>query len=158
MLGFLFLLAGLWAFIRPVNTFFALASVLGLVLLFAGTSDIVRGVASRGETPYWWTGLVSGVALLLLGLWVSTDDPADTLARRTFLILFWVGVMALFRGISSIMLAFTLRHLGRTPAGEVTGGTSGVDVADVVPPQERRAPATPQETPRTWEPRPSGRR
>jgi uncharacterized membrane protein HdeD (DUF308 family) len=140
VLGFLFLLAGLWAFIRPINTFFALASVLGLVLLFAGTFDIVRGVASRGETPYWWTGLVSGVALLLLALWVSTDDPSDTLARRTFLILFWVGVMALFRGISSIMLAFTLRHLGRTPAGEVPAGRSAVDVTDVVPPQERRAP------------------
>jgi uncharacterized membrane protein HdeD (DUF308 family) len=139
-LGFLFVLAGLWAFVRPIDTFFALASVLGLVLLFAGTFDIVRGVASRGETPYWWTGLVSGVALLLLALWVSTDDPADTLARRTFLILFWVGVMALFRGISSIMLAFTLRHVGRTPAGEVPGSAGGVDVADVVPPQERRAP------------------
>jgi uncharacterized membrane protein HdeD (DUF308 family) len=149
VLGALFVLAGLWAFIRPINTFFALASVLGLVLLFAGTFDIVRGVASRGETPYWWTGLVSGVALLLLALWVSTDDPSDTLARRTFLILFWVGVMALFRGIASIMLAFTLRHVGRTPAGEVPGGPSGIDVADVVPPQERRAPATSPEVPRT---------
>jgi uncharacterized membrane protein HdeD (DUF308 family) len=148
-LGLLFALAGLWAFIRPINTFFALASVLGLVLLFAGTLDIVRGVASRGETPYWWTGLISGVALLLLALWVDAGDPQDTLARRTFLILFWVGVTALFRGISSIMLAFTLRHIGRTPAGEVTGDTSGLALSDVVPPQERRAPAASSEAPRT---------
>src|SRR5688572_5059719 len=47
-IAFLFLLAGLWAFIRPINTFFALASVLGLILVFAEAFEISRGVASRG--------------------------------------------------------------------------------------------------------------
>ena len=68
-LAVLFLLAGLWAFIRPIDTFFALASVLGLILVFYGASEIARGVASRGETPYWWADLVSGVLLLLLAAW-----------------------------------------------------------------------------------------
>ena len=39
----IFLLGGLWGFIRPVNTFFALASVLGLILVFYGAFEIVRG-------------------------------------------------------------------------------------------------------------------
>ena len=46
----IFLVGGLWGFIRPVNTFFALASVLGLILVFYGAFDIIRGVASRPGT------------------------------------------------------------------------------------------------------------
>ena len=147
--GFLFLLAGLWAFIRPIDTFFALASVLGLILLLYGAFEIVRGVASRGETPYWWVGLVSGVLLLLLALWVSSSDPQTTVARRTYLILFWVGFMALVRGFTQIMTAFSLRHLGTEAAGRGPGATGAGDVTSAVPAQARREmgqPDTAQQT------------
>jgi uncharacterized membrane protein HdeD (DUF308 family) len=146
VIGVLFVLAGLWAFIRPINTFFALASVLGLILVFSGAFEIARGVASRGENPYWWTGLIGGVLLLLLAVWASSADPQASLARRTYLILFWVGFMALIRGVTQIMLAFTLRHVGRTtpkrssdPAGDVT--------TEVPAPEQREsAAAAPRET------------
>jgi uncharacterized membrane protein HdeD (DUF308 family) len=133
----LFVLAGLWAFLRPIDTFFALASVLGLVLFFAGAFEIARGVASRRENPYWWIGLVGGVLLLLLAVWASRADPAATIARRTFLILFWVGAMALLRGVTQIMLGFALRHLGAAARGD-DSGPGDVDVTAVVPSQERR--------------------
>src|SRR3982751_2552087 len=55
----IFLLGGLWAFIRPINTFFALVSVLGLVLVLQGAFEIVRGISSRDENPYWWLSLAS---------------------------------------------------------------------------------------------------
>jgi uncharacterized membrane protein HdeD (DUF308 family) len=138
VVGFLFLLGGLWAFIRPIDTFFALASVLGLVLLLYGAFEIARGLASRGETPYWWVGLVSGVLLLLLALWVSTSDPQTTVARRTYLILFWVGFMALVRGFTQIMTAFSVRHLGAAAAGRGPGAAGADDVTAAVPAQERR--------------------
>ena len=38
------------------------------------------------------------------------------LARRTCLILFRVGFLALFRGFSQIMLAFSIRHAGEEAA------------------------------------------
>ena len=107
------LLGGLWALIRPVNTFFALASVLGLILVLQGTFEIVRGVASRDENRFWWVGLVSGILLLLLAFWVSSSDRVFNLASRTYLILFWVGFMALIRGFTQIMLAFSVRRAGR---------------------------------------------
>jgi uncharacterized membrane protein HdeD (DUF308 family) len=47
----IFLLGALWGFIRPVNTFFALASVLGLILIFYGAFEIIQGVASRAVKP-----------------------------------------------------------------------------------------------------------
>jgi uncharacterized membrane protein HdeD (DUF308 family) len=110
------MVGGLWAFIRPINTFFALASVLGLVLILQGAFEIVRGVSTRGENPYWWLGLVSGVLLVLLAFWVSASDRVFQLQARTFLILFWVGLWALIRGVTSIVLAFMVRHAGRSVA------------------------------------------
>jgi uncharacterized membrane protein HdeD (DUF308 family) len=116
IIAVIFLLAGLWAFIRPVNTFFALVSVLGLVLLFQGAFEIVRSIASRDESPYWWLGLASGVLLILLAFWVSGSDRVFNLNARTFLILFWVGLMALIRGVTEIVLAFSIRRVGREVA------------------------------------------
>jgi uncharacterized membrane protein HdeD (DUF308 family) len=113
VLSAILLLGGLWAFIRPINTFFALASVLGLILVIQGAFDIARGLASRGENPYWWMGLVTGGLLVLLSFWVSGSDRVFVLAQRTYLILFWVGFMALFRGITQIVFAFGIRHAGR---------------------------------------------
>jgi uncharacterized membrane protein HdeD (DUF308 family) len=116
IIAVIFLLGGLWAFIRPINTFFALASVLGLVLVLQGAFEIVRAVSSRDESPYWWLGLVSGVLLVLLAFWVSSSDRVFELQARTYLILFWVGLMALIRGVTSIILAFMIRHAGRSVA------------------------------------------
>ena len=110
----IFLLGGLWAFIRPINTFFALASVLGLVLVLQGAFEIVRGISSRDENPYWWLSLVSGVLLILLAFWVSASDRLFELQARAYLILLWVGLMALIRGVTSIALAFMIRHAGRS--------------------------------------------
>jgi uncharacterized membrane protein HdeD (DUF308 family) len=109
----IFLLGGLWALIRPVNTFFALASVLGLVLILYGSFEIARSIASRGMNPFWWLNLIVGILLILLAFWVSGSDRVYALRQRAYLILFWVGFMALFKGISQIMLAFGIRHAGR---------------------------------------------
>jgi hypothetical protein len=40
---------------------------------------------------------------------------------RTYLILFWVGFLALFRGFSQIMHAFTIRHAGQAAAIDPAG-------------------------------------
>jgi uncharacterized membrane protein HdeD (DUF308 family) len=114
VMAVIFFLGGLWALIRPVNTFFALASVLGLILIFYGAFEIARSIAMHGLTPYWWIGLVTGILLILLAFWVSGSDRVYSLARRTYLILFWVGFMALFKGIAQIMLAFSMRHVWKS--------------------------------------------
>jgi uncharacterized membrane protein HdeD (DUF308 family) len=53
IMAVIFLLGGLWGLIRPVNTFFALASVLGLVLIFYGAFEVARAIFSRTINPYW---------------------------------------------------------------------------------------------------------
>src|SRR4029434_433399 len=123
ILAAIFFLGALYGFIRPVNTFFALASVLGLILIFYGSFEIIQGVASRAVNPYWWVKLITGILLILLAFWVSGSDRVYALAQRTYLILFWVGFLALFRGFSQIMLAFTIRHAGHEVAAAL-GDTS----------------------------------
>jgi uncharacterized membrane protein HdeD (DUF308 family) len=120
VMAVIFLLGGLWGLIRPVNTFFALASVLGFVLILYGSFEIARSIASRAMNPFWWTGLIVGILLILLAFWVSGSDRVYNLRNRAYLILFWVGFMALFRGITQIMFAFGIRHAGRQADGPAT--------------------------------------
>ena len=109
-LSVFFVLGALWAFIRPVNTFFALASVLGLLLFLQGFVTLMRGFALREESSYWWLDLVAGGLLILLAIWVSTSDRVWDLAGRAFFILAFVGLMAIFRGVSDLVLAFSLHR------------------------------------------------
>jgi uncharacterized membrane protein HdeD (DUF308 family) len=118
----IFFLGALYGFFRPVNTFFALASVLGLILILYGTFEIIQGVALREVNPYWWLNLVTGILLILLAFWVSGSDRVYALAQRTYLILFWVGFLALFRGFEQIFLAFTVRRAGRDAAAVDAAG------------------------------------
>ncbi|HEU4356704.1 MAG TPA: DUF308 domain-containing protein [Actinomycetota bacterium] len=113
LMAFIFFLGGLWGLIEPVSTFFALASMLGLILVFYGAFEIARAVSTRAMNPYWWIGLITGVLLLLLAFWVSGSDRVYALAQSTYLILFWVGFFALFKGIMQIVLAFGIRHAGK---------------------------------------------
>jgi uncharacterized membrane protein HdeD (DUF308 family) len=109
VMAVIFLLGALWGFIHPYDTFFALASVLGLVLVFMGTLEILKATMTRAVNPLWGLGLTSGILLLLLGIWASQQFyPA-----RAELILLWVGFMCLFRGIGQIVLAFGVRKADR---------------------------------------------
>jgi uncharacterized membrane protein HdeD (DUF308 family) len=122
IMAVIFFLGALWGFIRPVNTFFALASVLGLILIFYGSFEIIRGLASRAVNPYWWVQLITGILLVLLAFWVSGSDRVYALAQRTALILFWVGFFALLRGFSQIFMAFAVRHAGTEAAAVDAAG------------------------------------
>ena len=105
LLGIFFIIGAIWAFARPFNAFWSLASVLGLLLIFKGTLDIIAAVVTRDVNPSWWLGLVTGILELILGFWASQQAfPA-----RGALLLLWVGFFALFRGISEIVTSFELR-------------------------------------------------
>jgi uncharacterized membrane protein HdeD (DUF308 family) len=108
LLGVLFFVAAIWSFIDPVGTFVSIADVLGLLLIFKGTFDIISSIMGQPVNSVWWLGLVAGLLELFLGFWVSQQYfPA-----RATLLLLWVGLYALFRGISSTVFAFHLRAAG----------------------------------------------
>jgi len=105
----LFLLAAIWAFTEPKQAFWALASVLGFMLLLVGVYEIARAFATKAENEGWWLGLTVGILYIVLAFWVSQQlDPV-----KGQLLLFIIGIFALLRGISEIVLAFALRSAGK---------------------------------------------
>jgi uncharacterized membrane protein HdeD (DUF308 family) len=103
LLGALFVVIGVIAFIHPGNTFAALAAVLSFYFIIKGGFDLAVALARHGQ-DFWWIQLLLGVAQILLGFWAAGD-----FGRKTVLLLVWVGAAALIRGISQIIAAFTIR-------------------------------------------------
>ncbi len=105
LMGVIFVAGAIWSFVTPFGAFWSLATVLGFLLIFKGTLDIVESVVSQPANPIWWLGIVTGILEVGLGFWATQQYfPA-----RALLLLLWVGFYAMFRGISEIVLAFELR-------------------------------------------------
>jgi uncharacterized membrane protein HdeD (DUF308 family) len=95
VMGIIFLFGAGWSFARPYDAFWTLASILGLLLIFRGTLDIITSVSTREVNPTWWLGLLVGILEILLGFWAAQQYRPVQGA----LLLIWVGFFAIFRGI-----------------------------------------------------------
>ena len=74
-------------------------------LLFKGAADVFSSIAFRNDIPLWGLGLAVGIGEMLIGLW-AVGYPGRSLA----LLLVWIGVGALLRGIGDIVLGFSSRR------------------------------------------------
>jgi hypothetical protein len=105
LMGVIFVIGAIWAFASPFGAFWALAAVVGLLLILRGSLDLVTSIFAREINPTWWLGLVTGILEIVIGFWASQQAfPA-----RATLVIFFVGFFALFRGIGDIVLAFEMR-------------------------------------------------
>ncbi len=107
LMGVIFVLGAVWAFASPFGAFWALAAVVGLLLILRGSLDLVTSIASRDVNHAWWLGTTAGILEILIGFWASQQ----VFPARAVLLIFWVGFLALFRGISDIVVAFELRSV-----------------------------------------------
>jgi uncharacterized membrane protein HdeD (DUF308 family) len=106
LLGLLFLIGGFIAFVWPASTFVVLARLIGWYLLFLGTFEVIDSLSSR-RTDLWWLRLIAGAATVGIAFWA-----VGSLERSVTLLVLWIGLGALFRGVNQIFLAFEYRHLG----------------------------------------------
>lgn len=104
--AFVFIAAGIVAFVHPGNTFAALAGVFSFFLVLAGTFDIIVAISARREIDVWWLQLIGGIVEVAIGLWA-----AGYYGRSAVLLIAWVAVIALVRGVRDIVLAFRVREL-----------------------------------------------
>src|SRR5271165_5926405 len=105
LLGILFLGGAIWAFVHPFGAFWSLASVIGLLLILEGGFVLITSIDSRVINSAWWLGMFAGILMLFVGFWASQQ----ALPARAVLLIIWVGLLALFRGITEIVLAFELK-------------------------------------------------
>jgi uncharacterized membrane protein HdeD (DUF308 family) len=114
LIGVVSIVAGLIALIWPGQTFLVLAAIVGWLLLFYGIIDIVFAFSTRHLEGLWWMQLISGIIMVLLGFWAIAPDNATVATYRgAVLLVVWIGVAALFRGISDIIVGFRLRSAHR---------------------------------------------
>ena len=96
---------GIVAFVHPGNTFRALAAVLSFYLVIKGTVTIILTLAGGRDLDLWWLTLITGIVEVALGFWAAGDW-----GRSEALLLAWIGITALMRGIGEIVFAFGLRR------------------------------------------------
>jgi len=106
VLAFVFIAAGIVAFIHPGDTFRALAAVFSFLLIIAGTFDIIISISARREIEVWWLQLIGGIIELLLGFWA-----AGYYGRSAVVLVAWVAAIAIIRGVRDIVLAFRVREV-----------------------------------------------
>ncbi|MGZ3583730.1 MAG: HdeD family acid-resistance protein [Ktedonobacterales bacterium] len=110
--GVIFVIGGIYALINPVQTFLAVADLLGFLFALVGIFWIIEAFATMDVNSLWWLGLISGFLMVLLGFWAG----GQFLTTQAYTLLIFAGIWALFHGIGDIIKAFSIRQLRRMPA------------------------------------------
>ena len=106
ILAFVFIAAGVVAFVHPGDTFVALAAIFSFFLIFSGTFDLITAIAARHEVDMWWLQLIGGIIEIALGFWA-----AGYYGRSAVLLVAWVAAWAIIRGVRDIVFAFRVREV-----------------------------------------------
>ena len=102
ILAVLLVVGGILSFIHPKDAFVAVASITAFMFLFVGILDVIVALSNR--VGLWWVRMIVGFVCIGLGFWASGD-----FGRSATLLVAWVGAFALLRGITHILIAFSLR-------------------------------------------------
>jgi len=106
ILGVLYVVVGVWALVNPRSAFTTLAALVAFFLLFKGIFDLTVAFMTKDEFDLWWLQLVLGIVEILLAFWV-----AGSFRQSAILLVAYVGIIALSRGITELFIAFKLRGL-----------------------------------------------
>ena len=96
---------------HPHNAFSTFAGLIGIFLLIKGIFDLTVAFVTKDQFELWWLQLVVGIIEILLAFWV-----AGSFRNKVILLVAYVGIIALSRGITELFLAFKLKGLRRRVA------------------------------------------
>jgi len=105
--GVLGIAAGLVTLAWPGITLYVVSILVAWYLISLGIVHLVSALAGP-KMSWWWTGLLLGVAELVLGVWAARAWEHSLVTLVTL-----VGVWAICRGVNEIFVAFTLRQVGK---------------------------------------------
>ena len=107
LFGGLFLVSAIVCFANPENTFAGIADILGFLFLIVGVWWMIRAFLERALNPLWWLGLISGILMTALAFWTS----GQFFIHNAYLLLVLAGIWALMQGVTNIVRAFQIRAL-----------------------------------------------
>jgi uncharacterized membrane protein HdeD (DUF308 family) len=110
LFGVLFVIAAVVCFVNPEETFAGIADMLGFLFLLLGIWWMVRAFLERPLNPLWWLGLISGVLMTCMAFWTA----GQFFIEKAYILLDFAGIWALMEGISSIVRAFAVRELHKS--------------------------------------------
>ncbi len=105
LFGGLFLVSAVLCFANPTDTFAGVADMLGFLFLIVGVWWMVRAFLERPINPLWWLGLISGILMTALAFWTE----GQFFIHKAYVLLVFVGIWALMQGITSIVRALEIR-------------------------------------------------
>jgi hypothetical protein len=111
VLGVVFVVTGILAMTEPFQTFGVLAVLIGWYLILRGTFGVIFTLFDRHEIPLWGLSFGAAIIELLIGLW-AVGYPG----RSGALLVLWVGIGALIRGVTQIVFAFQIRSAAHAAA------------------------------------------
>src|SRR4051794_40137703 len=106
VIGVLFIIGGIAALTSPFQTFTILASLIGFFLVLKGVFDFVLALVMRHDVDLWWLTLIAGIIEIAIGVW-AIGYPG----RSAALLLVWIGIGAIIRGVAEIVMAFRVHKL-----------------------------------------------
>ena len=107
LFGGAFVVSAVISFANPADTFAGLADVLGFLFLIVGVWWMVRAFLERAISPLWWLGLISGIVMTALAFWTE----GQFFISKAYVLLVFAGIWALMQGITTIVRAAEIRAL-----------------------------------------------
>jgi uncharacterized membrane protein HdeD (DUF308 family) len=103
----LFGVAAILCFVDPAGTFAGLADMLGFLYLLVGVWWMVRSFLEKPVNPAWWLTLVSGILMTILAFWTA----GQFFIAKAYVLLVFAGIWALMQGVGDIVRAFAVRRM-----------------------------------------------
>jgi uncharacterized membrane protein HdeD (DUF308 family) len=105
----LFLVSAVICFVDPVNTFAGLADMLGFLFLLVGMWWMFQAFLERAVNPLWWMTLISGILMTGISFWTA----GQLFATKAYTLLVFAGLWALMQGTVDIVRAFEVRRVNK---------------------------------------------
>jgi uncharacterized membrane protein HdeD (DUF308 family) len=105
----LFLVSAVICFIDPVSTFAGLADMLGFLFLLVGVWWMTQSFLERAVNPMWWLTLISGILMTGIAFWAA----GQLFATKAYTLLVFAGIWALMQGTVDIVRAFEVRRVNK---------------------------------------------
>ena len=83
--------------------------MLGFLFLLLGIWWMVRAFIERPLNPLWWLGLISGVLMTCMAFWTA----GQFFFEKAYILLVFAGIWALMQGMTDIVRAFQVRELNK---------------------------------------------